>query len=278
MVLSRSFQLLRERLGPLLSKAGAVVAVSALLSALFGRGDGAPPDTGMSLDFEFAPLEGLVGLLDMVLLVPLALATAYVALAGTDDEADDALHEGVRRLPQTIGTVLLSTLLTSLPMVPAFIAFAVSAASLLDGTDPGPRFSAAMPLGILLVLVGLVAAVYIGLGLFVATPLAVLDGTSPFDALKASWERMRGERWRALGTVIVMVLLLGLPAAIIGGVLGGIIGLGSPLLGTWIAETLFGMAWIAGIGSLAVAFRERTQPFVAPEGPGGAVEGEEPPL
>ena len=48
-------------------------------------------------------------------------------------------------------------------------------------------------------------------------PALVIEGTEASAALSRSWELTRGSRWRMLGLLLVLVILLYIPIAAIGG-------------------------------------------------------------
>lgn len=261
-LLTASLGLLRERIGPLVAVAGVPVAISALISALWSPT--APPESGA------AAVRGSgAGIFDF-LLMPLALAAAYLVLTGRVQDTAEGLRAAVRRWPRALGAFLLSTLVTLLPMVPGmvvlFFAMAQVLPGLLDGMGPGqmPDFpegaAATAAVGGLLMLLGFPVSVFLGLALFLAVPLAVVEDVTPVATLRESWQRMRGERWRTLGVGILLALLIGLPALIVAAVLGGLVGMAVPALGRWLAEFIASLAWVAGVGALGIALWGRTVP------------------
>ncbi len=71
------------------------------------------------------------------------------------------------------------------------------------------------------IFVGIVLLVVPGIiliaGLLLAIPALVIEGNSASAALSRSWELTRGSRWRMLGLLVVLVILVYVPIAAIGG-------------------------------------------------------------
>lgn len=60
---------------------------------------------------------------------------------------------------------------------------------------------------VLLSLVWTVAAVYVGLGLFLTKPILALETCAPTEALARSWKLVNGNRWRLFWFVLLQFLL-----------------------------------------------------------------------
>lgn len=74
----------------------------------------------------------------------------------------------------------------------------------------------------LVIFVGLVTFVIPGIiliaGLLLSIPSLVIEAKSATAAMSRSWELTRGSRWRMLGLLLVLVILLYVPIAAIGGI------------------------------------------------------------
>jgi hypothetical protein len=93
----------------------------------------------------------------------------------------------LRRAAPYLGRILICSMLTALVIFVGFILFVI----------PG------------IVLIA---------GLILAIPSLVIEGKSASAALSRSWELTRGSRWRMLGLLLVLVILLYVPIAAIGGI------------------------------------------------------------
>ena len=55
-----------------------------------------------------------------------------------------------------------------------------------------------------------VPGIIIALGLSLVFPIAILEKGSPFDAYKGSWELTKGHRWKILGAMLAVMILMGI--------------------------------------------------------------------
>lgn len=69
--------------------------------------------------------------------------------------------------------------------------------------------------GLLLGLLGLAGIVYAYVRLALASPALVMEGRSPFAALRRSWALVRGSWWRVLGILILSAIITNLLATIV---------------------------------------------------------------
>lgn len=94
----------------------------------------------------------------------------------------------LRRAGPFIGRILICSMLTGLVVFIGFMFFVI----------PGIIFLA---------------------GLILAIPAVVIEGKRAGAALARSWELTRGSRWRMLGLLLVLIILLYIPLAAIGGII-----------------------------------------------------------
>jgi hypothetical protein len=94
----------------------------------------------------------------------------------------------LRRAGPFIGRILICSMLTGLVIFVGFMFFVIPGIILLAG-------------------------------LILAIPAVVIEGKSAGAALARSWELTRGSRWRMLGLLLVLIILLYIPLAAIGGII-----------------------------------------------------------
>ncbi len=141
------------------------------------------------------------------------------------------------RLPALIGLGVVVALLYVAGLLVLFLVLAVVVAAL---------HGVGVLLDVLLGLAALCAGVVVGVRLCVAVPAVVLEGRSPFEAIRRSWALTEGQAGRSFGLVLVMVIIEGLASVLVG------------LLVTAAARGLGGTGQPAGaalsdIGSLVIA-------------------------
>lgn len=225
--------------GPL---AFALLAPFALIGAFLRRDVLIGPlgDTGMGFGGIGA---GSVGLAEGIVITPLAFAAVF-AMVILALPARDALALAGGRLPVLIGAMLLAGLISVLPVAPGGVLFLVNMADALFGDAP----SAGLALGGLLLAVGMPFAMFIGLSLALAVPLAAVDRQGVVASLRASWRRMRGQRLRLLGGY----LALGLPASIVVMLVMLLLGALASAMGSGAGWLLIGLGDAAGNALLLV--------------------------
>lgn len=215
----------------------------------------------------------VVDLVEGLFFAPWAIAAALLVVVGRAHAIGDALSAGLRRLPHTLGAGLLAGVIAMLPLLPAFVLFAVNVDEALDGMGPGMAelggadFPAGLAVAGVLFLAGLVPSVFLGLSLALAVPLAVADGLGSVAALKASWRRMPGQRLRLLGGMLGLVL----PATFVVSLLSLPLGLLALALGPgggWVLSGLIDAVLVAVLTVVVVSVyavvRADTAPWDAP--------------
>lgn len=149
--------------------------------------------------------------LGMLLLVALAspiigVASTYAigeVYLGRDTSIGDAFGKGFAILGPVLGTTLLSGLLV---------------------------------LGALLLLV--LPGIWVSLGLIVLSQVMVLEGLFGMEAIRRSLDLMKGQRWRALGILFVVLLVQSVVGFGVGAAVGGIPVLGA--LGSGLVASVSG--------------------------------------
>jgi hypothetical protein len=92
----------------------------------------------------------------------------------------------------------------------------------------------------------IVPGIILGIMWYVATPVCVVEQKGPLASLGRSSEITKGHRWKIFG----MVLLLLIVAAVVGGIIGALLGLtGSPIL-----VALGTLAWTGAWGAFYAIF------------------------
>jgi len=181
-----------------------------------------PLSLGELLDTSFAIYRNLFGQLFLVAVVTSGLPNVlqvYIEFAGGVGE----------NLIFWLGTALLSMVLAAVGV--AATTFIVSDHYLGEGLSAGAAFGRAAPYVVRLVLLSVAASFLIGLGmlLLLVPGIIILCGLAVAPAslvlerlpsatagLSRSWELTRGFRWKVLGTLIVVFLLLIIPSIAIG--------------------------------------------------------------
>lgn len=250
-----------------------VVAVTAILviplqlAIAYAERAGAPMGVEADVAAGFSGVRGtfsaVLHLVDFFVVTPLVLGVALLLLSGVASGRDGLLGQAFRRRYRLLAVVVLATLAAFLPMAPGAFLFAAGLPSQLSGPAPDP--GTLVPAGALLLL-GLVAAAFVGLGFTVAPALVALEDGGIVASLRASWRRMRGLRWPAFGATVVMLLVVGIPAMLLYGAVQ-LLSLGrGPLLWSLegFAAGVFSLAATLVSAAIGAEFWARTR---APESP-----------
>lgn len=234
-ILSTAFNIYKANAAQLLKIVALVVVPLTLFEALISNVVFKPTSTTLvfgsttttvsSRSTGSSYLVFVVGML-VALLIGAALQAAMLragaeATMGDKPDVDRSFRFGFRRIGSVILIgILVALVVMSVALVGVILAFAVPA------------------LGVIVVLVGIVWAVYAGTLLALSVSVLVVEGKTGQEALSRSWNLVKGHFWHALGTIVV--------ASIITGVIGGLIGaLGGS---NWFASWIFG-----AIGQILVA-------------------------
>lgn len=128
-----------------------------------------------------------------VLATAAVIYTVFQRLRGERATIADSLRHCMSRLLPVLGTVLLYIVATTGPMVPFVLVF-----------EANP------PAGIALALLGLAAAIYLSLMLWVSVPPVVVENRGPIGALKRSVALTHGKK----GQIFAINLVVGAVAAV----------------------------------------------------------------
>ena len=183
-----------------------IVSVAVLLSVAPDALDPTaqqPIDTGEETRFLVA--QGISGLVQgAVYLVSTAACFKAIADAylGAEPTAKRSLAFGLRRVPRLLGLYVLT-----------FLIFAVVFGALAG------LVALLGPAVLVLLLVLIPAAVYVGVLLSLSTAALLFEDVGPVRAMRRSFELVRGSWWRVLGILFVGVLLVSVLAGILQGLL-----------------------------------------------------------
>jgi len=128
-----------------------------------------------------------------VLATAAVIYTVFQRLRGERATIADSLRHCMSRLLPVLGTVLLYIVATTGPMIPFYLVF-----------------EASPPAGIALALLGLAAAIYLSLMLWVSVPPVVVENRGPIGALKRSVALTHGKK----GQIFAINLVVGAVAAV----------------------------------------------------------------
>jgi glycerophosphoryl diester phosphodiesterase family protein len=162
-------------------------------------------------------LSVLVGVIIAVIITAMlqaaVLRAAAQATIGDEVDATESYRFGFRKVGSVIWLSILVGLATvSILILGVLLAFAVKA------------------LGFLVIIVGVVFAVWASVSLFASIPALVVEDKRGTEAMKRSWNLVKGDFWHVLGTIFVAGLIVGLVSGIVTG-LGG---------SNWVTSWIFG--------------------------------------
>jgi hypothetical protein len=253
-----------------------VVAVTAILviplqlAIAYAERAGAPigveADVAAGFSGVRATVAAVLHLVDFFIVTPLVLGVALLVLSGVAAGRDGLLARAFRYRYRLLATVVLATLAALLPMVPGVLLFAAGLPARLSGSAPDP--GTLVP-GVVLLLVGLAVAAFIGLGFTVAPALVTLEDGGIGASLRGSWRRMRGLRWPAFGVTVVLLLAVGFPSMLLYGAVQ-LLTLGrGPLLWSLegLASGVFSLAATLVSAAIGAEFWARTRPLERPVDP-----------
>jgi len=178
----------------------------------------------------FSPQQGVqsepsaaVQLLTLVVgLVALVGQLAIIRLAiGPSITVGTAIRHGVRRFPATFGAFLLLVLALVLVTVPVLLIFAVALGADLSQMQSRPDGPTAV---LVLLLVLFILAISVRFTLL--TSVATAEAIGPVAILKRAWALTRGNYWRLLGFLLLLIvaaLVLLIVAALLGGFIARLI-------------------------------------------------------
>jgi hypothetical protein len=195
---NESADYLKDHFGALFTLAVALITLPNVALQAFGPGAMVPGQ---------APAPGLWLLLVPVVLVlgitgSLAISTLALGRAATIGEA---IGHGFRRFLPMLGATLILILALCILIVPLGLATGIKPDDLLA---PTPATAGKI---LLVMLVVLALALFLGVRLLLTTPVAAAEPVGPVAILARSWALTAGHFWRLLG----FLLLLGIAAMVL---------------------------------------------------------------
>jgi hypothetical protein len=185
----------------------------------------------------------------------IALSTPTVIITIIQSAIDGKLEPGTLPPPASVALGLLSFVIVTPLTAGAAMIFVhrYLQQSTLDLKDAFGRSLQLLPqliLGLILYILILIPGFLLLIipGIFLATQLSfvlyaiAIEDYSAIDGFKRSWELVKGRWWMVFWSSLLVLLIVGIPAVIIGAIIGGVIGLmNGPILFASIVGNLFGL-------------------------------------
>lgn len=150
-----------------------------------------------------------IGVVGQIAIIRLALEPASVG---------EAIMHGLRRVAPTIGALLLFALPLALIMV--LLLLVIGGPSAVEALRSG---GGSLPPGVAAaILLFVVIAVAISIRFQMVVPVASAESGNPITILKRSWEMTRGNYWRLLA-FLIMILILAVALLLVAQMIGGIL-------------------------------------------------------
>lgn len=261
-LLDGAFKLYRMRFGTLLAVVALVLLPFQILSLLLTLATLRPvryPGFGGAPGFttQEAALWVAIGavLVQLLFITPFLTASVVKVAADTYLGGEATVGSTYRAALPRVHSILWVTFLTglaaALPMLPGAVLM------ILGAIDPAAE--PAGPIGVVLLLLGMVPAVIVFLRLSFASAIVMVEGLKGTAALGRSWRLVRGLTWKVLGVtllggLIVFALLL---------VLGAIFGV---VVVVWFADSFLtggpGAAYFATEEAMNAVVAILTTPFL----------------
>jgi hypothetical protein len=163
-----------------------------------------------------AILSGLISLLALLIVNAAALRAVADGYMGLNPDRNSSLALAIQRLGTLIGNTLLQVLAIGAIFVLPIVMLAFGAAS------DGGTSAIALLVGILAILTGSLAAIWLGISWTVAVPAIMVERSGAAEALGRSMRLIRGRWWPVFGVIILV--------AIIRSVIGAVTGIGSGIV------------------------------------------------
>jgi hypothetical protein len=259
-LLDRAFTIFRHRFGAIMIILVACLSVPGLMvlnslgsiMALAQTTDPSKsPEAQMAVMFALFGKLALIGVVAAVAMLIARTALgwmAHKAMLGEDVEVMDAFSEGFRRFFPMLGLLLIEMAIMFLVQMVLYIPvllFGIGAA--VGGAAPTASFG----FGMFAWMIGyFVALLYLFATLFVTTSALIAEEkTNVFRALARSWDLTQGMRWRIVGAMVliyILVWIVMMGAALAVGVGMGLSQRGPESAGGWMvgilgAGMLFGL-------------------------------------
>lgn len=177
--------------------------------------------------FPWGPIAGtllgsiVIGLLGNIGVAALAHATAITLGGGQPTTMGSlaAAFGALGRLAVLYGLVFL--LIFAVVLIGTIIVGLLFLASFVAGSlQPGPLVFG----GLIVSVAFIVAVVFVGLRLAFIVQAVVIEGSGAWQSVRRSWRLVSGATWRVLGYLLLFGIVAALPAALISGIAGALIG------------------------------------------------------
>jgi hypothetical protein len=218
-ILSMAFQLYRRHWGTLLAIAAVVVVPLTLLQHLLGdlvrtqrettTYGGVVTVTPTWLGAIAGLLAALAGILMSGVLAGAITRAVAAEVAGEDPSVEQSHRFGFHRL----GSVLLVSVLVGLAIIGGLI-LVTAGLFLANALRSRDLDMSSAPFG-LVYLLFTIPGIYLGVRLAVSIQALVVEGRRGTEAMGRSWGLVGGHWWHAFGTLLVVLLLIGIVNAVI---------------------------------------------------------------
>jgi hypothetical protein len=155
----------------------------------------------------------IIAVIITAMLQAAVLRAAAEATIGDPVDASESYRFGFKKVGSVIWLSILVGLVTlSIMIVGVLLVFPVKA------------------LGVLVIIAGFVFAVWASMSLSASIPVLVVEDKRGTEAMKRSWNLVKGDFWHVLGTLVVAGLIVGVVSGIFSSVGGG----------NWVTVWIFG--------------------------------------
>ncbi|HYW05750.1 MAG TPA: hypothetical protein VE913_02275 [Longimicrobium sp.] len=209
-ILDSAFSLYRRHFVPLFITALIPMAFVVLATGSFGAAALRPTPSGEFSSQYFAAMATILAVTFIVMTAMMGALTRQVAQAWTG--APVSVGDGYRAGFRSFFTILGSSLVLGVVSFVAFFVLAIVAG--IVGAIIGMNVGSPVVTGVIVAVLAIIA--FIGIFLLFASyfafvPAIVLEGAGPLRALGRSMQLARGARWRVLGVMVTVWLIVILP-------------------------------------------------------------------
>lgn len=170
----------------------------------------------------FEALFAIVSAAATLLVTGMLVLSVTNAVVGVNLDLSATWAELKPHIGRLIGTALLVWVILGAVGVAAVLIASALTVGMALGTSSDSSGGVVL-LAVLLALVGIAVMIWLGVRLYFATVVAVVEGASPGAALGRSWALTKGAFWRTLGRLLLMSIIVGIAAGLIGGIISAAI-------------------------------------------------------
>jgi hypothetical protein len=216
-ILDSAFSLYRRHFVPLFITALIPMAMVALTSAVIGRNALMPSPDGEFPAQYFGAMFTLLAVSFIVLTAMMGALTRQVAQAwtGAPVSVGDGYRAGFRSFLPIFASELVLAIIASVVFFVVILAVGIvggiAAATVGGAGDASSLAAAAGVIAVVLATVGFFGAFLFLASYFAFIPAIVLEGAGPLRALGRSMQLARGARWRVIGILLTVWLIVFLP-------------------------------------------------------------------